>query len=89
MITFDSAVQVRDRACRTKVEYCGIKEARRVAGRMSANYGERIVAYRCPFHEGSERHHYHVGHVISVESMDRLAQAIRVIAQTPEPVEAA
>ena len=44
--------------------------------------GRHINAYRCPFGDGTRANaHWHIGHVPSVASLERLAVAVRQHAQ--------
>lgn len=71
----DEARTVRRRACREKLRY-GLSTAREVAAAVRRRTGDRVKQYRCPWCR-----RWHVGHVPSVKSLRRVAQAIRVLAQ--------
>jgi hypothetical protein len=56
-----------------KKNYPGPAEARAAADRLRAE-GEQVAPYRCPWGKGR---HWHIGHVPSVEGLERIAAAIR------------
>lgn len=64
-------------------------EARRRASAARDRTGHRIFAYPCPFSHitGNGRRHWHIGHVPSPESIERLALAMRYLRDRPHLLE--
>ncbi len=62
-------------ACLTKALWTE-QGARNSARRMRAELGELVRAYPCPFTLAGS-HHWHVGHVPTMRTVQRLALAIR------------
>lgn len=73
MMTMAEAEALRDRACGEKKPF-GRETAQKVAGEMPYDGHRRLTAYRCPFGE-----HWHVGHLLSVEGLTTMAEAVRVL----------
>lgn len=75
---------VRDHGCTGKIAY-SVTPARDVAREMTRKHpGQTFQAYRCPWsHHGSKTGAYHVGHPMSLGSMETLAAALRARAADP------
>lgn len=70
------AERIRERACLRKVSM-GLNAARGSAEIVNAGQQDRVVVYRCPFGCGG----FHIGHLMSMESVEQMAMAIRILAQ--------
>lgn len=75
------AESIRTKACIGK-KSANQRKARAEAERASAETGETIRAYRCPFCGW-----WHVGHVPSMEALAGIALAVRVLAQDADLVQ--
>lgn len=61
--------------CGRKVA-CGRAAAMRIGTRARAK-GERLSAYRCPFHIDGWEEHWHVGHGPGMRTLEALAEILR------------
>lgn len=64
-----------DRGCARKHPY-GRTTARSIAARMQTAGDRTVSAYRCPWADDNDPH-WHVGHLPSMEGLERIAAAIR------------
>lgn len=77
-MTLNEAEAWRQRVCLCKVSM-GQRASILKAAALAAQTGRPYRSYRCPFAVNGQRH-WHVGKVISVESMHLVAQAMRTLA---------
>lgn len=76
------ATRVVERVCGSKVRYGDPGRAWQAARAVRRRTGSPLRAYRCPFSGGTRAAaHWHTGHVPSIESLRRVAAAIRFRAQ--------
>lgn len=71
MMSVEQAKEVRHYCCERKNRYSHREQALE-----DSTVKKGAHAYRCPFCRG-----WHVGRVASIESLERIAEAIRVLAQ--------
>lgn len=77
-MTLNDAEAWRVRVCLSKVSM-GQRASILKAADLAAMTGRPYRSYRCPFAVNGQRH-WHIGKVISVESMHLVAQAMRALA---------
>lgn len=77
VMSVEAAERIRERGCSKKAKY-GMNHAKAYAQtlRDSSPEESRVHAYRCCFCSS-----WHLGHLMSIESMQDVAMAIRVLAQ--------
>lgn len=80
-MTDREALSLLHGCCTAKRAIITVAEAAAVAKACTARSGEAIRHYRCPFSCYSEHVHWHIGHPPTVPQLERLALAIRHLAQ--------
>ena len=76
------AARVVERVCEAKHRYSDPGGAWRAARAVRGRTGSAVRAYRCPFSGGTRATaHWHIGHVPSIDSLRRVAAAIRIRTQ--------
>lgn len=85
-MTEDEALRILAGSCDRKHRYETWSHAHADANSVTRTTGERTTAYQCPF--GSHRlgKHWHVGHPPTIAHMQRLALAVRFLAEHPDCV---
>lgn len=75
-------------SCDRKHRYETWSHAHRDAVHVIRDTGQHVTAYQCPFGSIRDGRHWHVGHPPTIDHMERLALAVRFVAEHPDLIRA-